>query len=669
MTVAELRSQPQDSESPSALDADGPEALRRALNAATTALLRDQAEDGHWCYELEADVTIPAEYILLMHFMDEIDRALELRLAAYIRRIQNPEGGWSLYTGGRSDLSATVKAYYALKLAGDDPDDAHMRRARDLVIERGGAARCNVFTRIALAMFAQVPWRAVPFIPVEVMLLPRWFPFHITKVSYWSRTVMVPLFVLTSLKARAVNPRGIGIPELFVVPPWEEPHYFIPRSTLNRFFFFLDRIGRGLEHLIPDFVRRRALRRALLWFTERLNGVDGLGAIFPAMVNAYEALRLLGYPADHPLCLEAREAIRRLVVERADEAYCQPCVSPIWDTALAVLALEELADPPAEPIERALQWLASRQVNDLRGDWAVERPHLEPGGWAFQYGNAYYPDLDDTSMVAWAFQRWIPSRSRYAHALDRATRWLVGMQSANGGFASFDADNTHYYLNEIPFADHGALLDPPTVDVSAHVYGYLGSLENPPAWVKESMRRCRDYMLADQESHGGWYGRWGTNYIYGTFSVLLALQVAGEDMHSEPVRRAVRWLESLQRDDGSWGETNDSYENPSLAGRAERGTAFQTAWAVLALIAAGRAGTAAVRRGVAYLLRTQRADGTWKDPEFTAPGFPRVFYLKYHGYTLYFPLWALAAYARSGGLRAGTVEPRVAPPHGSFLAS
>ena len=628
------------------LDGADDEALNDALRAATDALLRDQAPDGHWCYELEADVTIPAEYILMMHFMDEIDSSLEARLATYIRRVQNSEGGWPLYQGGRSDLSATVKAYYALKLAGDDPDADHMRRARALVLARGGAARCNVFTRIALAMFAQVPWRAVPFIPVEVVLLPRWFPFHITKVSYWSRTVMVPLFVLTSLKAQARNPRGVGIPELFVTPPWHEHRYFIARSSLNRFFFFLDRLGRGLEPLIPGFVRRRALRRALLWFTERLNGRDGLGAIFPAMVNAYEACRLLGYPADHPLCKDAREALRRLVVERDDEAYCQPCVSPIWDTALAVLALEELAEPPCEAIDRALAWLAGRQVTELRGDWAVERPDLEPGGWAFQYNNAYYPDLDDTSMVAWAFQRWLPARARYASALEGATRWLLGMQSANGGFASFDADNTHDYLNEIPFADHGALLDPPTVDVSAHVYGYFASLPFPTEALQTSMRRCLEYILDDQEEFGGWYGRWGTNYIYGTFSVLLALELAGYDMGAGPIRRAVHWLESVQREDGSWGESNDSYDDPSLAGTHLRGTAFQTAWAVMALMAAKRTGTPAVQRGIAYLVRTQESDGTWRDPEYTAPGFPRVFYLKYHGYSLYFPLWALAMYRR-----------------------
>ena len=628
------------------LDGADDEALNDALRAATDALLRDQAPDGHWCYELEADVTIPAEYILMMHFMDEIDSSLEARLATYIRRVQNSEGGWPHYQGGRSDLSATVKAYYALKLAGDDPDADHMRRARALVLARGGAARCNVFTRIALAMFAQVPWRAVPFIPVEVVLLPRWFPFHITKVSYWSRTVMVPLFVLTSLKAQARNPRGVGIPELFVTPPWHEHRYFIARSSLNRFFFFLDRLGRGLEPLIPGFVRRRALRRALLWFTERLNGRDGLGAIFPAMVNAYEACRLLGYPADHPLCKDAREALRRLVVERDDEAYCQPCVSPIWDTALAVLALEELAEPPCEAIDRALAWLAGRQVTELRGDWAVERPDLEPGGWAFQYNNAYYPDLDDTSMVAWAFQRWLPARARYASALEGATRWLLGMQSANGGFASFDADNTHDYLNEIPFADHGALLDPPTVDVSAHVYGYFASLPFPTEALQTSMRRCLEYILDDQEEFGGWYGRWGTNYIYGTFSVLLALELAGYDMETGPIRRAVHWLESVQREDGSWGESNDSYDDPSLAGTHLRGTAFQTAWAVMALMAAKRTGTPAVQRGIAYLVRTQESDGTWRDPEYTAPGFPRVFYLKYHGYSLYFPLWALAMYRR-----------------------
>ncbi len=618
-----------------------PARLQAAIEHAAGTLLDAQDAQGYWCFELEADCTIPSEYILMMHFMDEVDAPLQAKLAVYLRGHQEGHGGWPLYSGGALDLSASVKAYYALKLAGDEVDAPHMRRAREAILTHGGAARSNVFTRFALAMFGQVPWRAVPFVPVEIMLLPRWFPFHLSKVSYWSRTVMVSLAILYSLRAQARNPLGVDVRELFVRPPEHERDYFPARSRLNRLLLWVERTARWGEGLIPRAVRRRALQRAEAWMVERLNGEGGLGAIFPAMVNAYESLALLGYPPEHPHRRTARRALRQLVVEDAEQAYCQPCVSPVWDTAIASLALVETGEAGASAAaRRALCWLRGKQLLDTCGDWWSDRPHLPGGGWAFQFRNDHYPDLDDTAMVGWAMLR--AQDPACAESAQRAADWLEGMQSANGGFAAFDADNTAYYLNEIPFADHGALLDPPTADVSARVLLFL-ALRDRTRYAA-AIARCRDYLLREQEADGSWFGRWGTNYIYGTWSVLTALAEAGESPDAPAIRRAATWLKTCQRPDGGWGETNDSYAEPALAGQSDAGTAFQTAWAMLALIAAGEGASEAVRRGAHYLLARQRPDGTWDDPVFTAPGFPRVFYLKYHGYNRYFPLWALARY-------------------------
>jgi squalene-hopene/tetraprenyl-beta-curcumene cyclase len=621
--------------------------LRDAVERAANALLAEQKPDGHWVYELEADCTIPAEYILMMHFIGEVDTTLQARIANYLRRHQAAHGGWPLYHGGALDLSCSVKAYYALKLAGDAPEAPHMQRAREAILAEGGAAHANVFTRITLALFEQVPWRGVPFIPVEVMLLPKWFPFHIDKVSYWSRTVMVPLFVLCTLKPRAKNPSGIGIEELFTTPPMEERRYFHPTSQLQRLFFALDQMGRLLHPLVPGLLRKRAINRAVSWFTERLNGEDGLGGIFPAMVNAYEALTILGYPKDHPQVDICRRAIDKLLVvdEASDIAYCQPCLSPVWDTGIACQALQEVGGTEAEAgVQRALDWLVQRQLHHEPGDWRRDRPRLEGGGWAFQYNNPHYPDLDDTSMVAWVMQ--VADQGRYREEIRRAANWVVGMRSRGGGFASFEVDNTFYYLNHIPFADHGALLDPPTADVTARCIAVLAitDREQHETVIQEAI----DYLFSDQEEDGSWFGRWGTNYIYGTWSVLSALDVVGFDMQDARVRRSVDWLFAQQNPDGGWGESNDSYF-PGRCRETHPSTPFQTAWALLGLLAAGEAPSLAVRRGVDYLLRNQQPDGLWSHPDFTAPGFPRVFYLKYHGYARYFPLWALARYRNVAG--------------------
>jgi len=631
-------------------------ALDRTIESARDALLNLRSADGYWVFELEADCTIPSEYILMMHYLDEIDTALEAKIAVYLRAHQADHGGWPLYYGGEFDISASVKAYFALKLAGDSPDAPHMRRARAAILERGGAARSNVFTRIALALYGEVPWRAVPYIPVEIMLLPPWFPFHLDRVSYWSRTVMVPLFILCTYKPRAKNPRKVHIRELFITPPEEERHYFrLPTGGnartrwLARAFFLLDRCARVIDPLIPKVMRKAATRRAETWFLERLNGEDGLGAIFPAMVNALEAMVLLGYPSDDPHRVTAKRALEKLLVIDDASAYCQPCVSPVWDTALAILAMQETGGAAAEAAaNHALDWLKELQLLDEPGDWQVKRPNLPGGGWPFQFANDAYPDLDDTAVIAWAMHR-SSEPARYRESLTRALDWLVGMQSSNGGFAAFDVDNTHYNLNYIPFADHGALLDPPTSDVTARTVTALALVGRPQD--RQALARAIDFLRKEQMPDGSWFGRWGTNYIYGTWSVLTALAQAGIGANDASVRRAVDWLVACQNADGGWGESNDSYGWQSRQAEKAPSNPYQTSWALLGLLAAGEVGSNAVRSGVEYLMRTQQQQGLWSDPSFTAPGFPRVLYLKYHGYCAYFPLWALAAYrnlARSG---------------------
>jgi squalene-hopene/tetraprenyl-beta-curcumene cyclase len=629
-------------------------ALERALAAARSALAALQSEQGYWLFELEADCTIPAEYVLMLHFLGECDPPLEKKLAAYLRARQATHGGWPLYQGGDLNISCSVKAYYALKLAGDNADAPHMVRARNAILARGGAARANVFTRITLALFGQVPWRAVPYIPVEIMLLPRWFPFHLDKVSYWSRTVMVPLFILCTRRPRAQNPRAMGIPELFVTPPDQERHYFpTPQGRagrLARTFLLLDRCVRRLDPLIPQAMRRRATARAEAWTLERLNGEDGLGAIFPAMVNALEAFAVLGYPSDDPRRVLAKRALEKLLVVRPDSAYCQPCVSPVWDSALAALAMQEEGGAEAvAAAERALQWLKAEQLLTEPGDWQRQRPGLAGGGWAFQFKNSFYPDLDDTAVIVWSMRR-ARDPARYALSVERALDWLVGMQSSNGGFAAFDVDNTHYRLNHIPFADHGALLDPPTSDVTARVLTVLAVVNRPRD--RAALERAVAFLRREQEPDGSWFGRWGSNYIYGTWSVLTAFAQVRVRSDDDAVVCAVRWLNDRQNADGGWGESSDTYAQPVGERKPAPSTSFQTAWALLGLMAAGQVRSETVRRGIEYLQRTQNARGLWSDPSFTAPGFPRVFYLKYHGYSAYFPLWALAAYrsfARSGG--------------------
>ena len=625
--------------------------LERSISAATRAMLDCQKPDGEWCFELEADCTIPAEYVLMRHYLGEpVDAELERKIAVYLRRTQSVQhGGWSLIYDGAFDVSATVKAYFALKMIGDSVDAPHMARAREAIRSRGGAARANVFTRIMLALFGFIPWRAVPAMPIEIMLFPKWFPFHLDKISYWSRTVIVPLLVLTALKPRARNPKNIRIDELFLDPPATlGPVPKAPQQNALLFWFFraADNGLRWAEPVFSKWKRQQAIDSAVAWVGERLNGEDGLGAIFPAMVNSVMMYEVLGYPPDYPQRAVARLSVEKLLVVHGDEAYCQPCVSPIWDTGLASHALLETGDDEAlRQVTKGLQWLESKQILDVRGDWIARRPHVRPGGWAFQYANAHYPDVDDTAVVALAMDRAQQLDPKIDHrpAIARAQEWILGLQSRNGGWGAFDADNEHYSLNHIPFADHGALLDPPTEDVTARCVSMLAQLGEMPQ-NSPAVSAAMDYLRRTQLADGSWYGRWGINYVYGTWSVLCALNAAGLDHGDSVMRKAAAWLIAIQNPDGGWGEACDSYKLDYRDYEPAPSTASQTAWALLGLMATGDVDHPAVARGIEYLHLNQGSDGFWEEVLYTATGFPRVFYLRYHGYPKFFPLWALARY-------------------------
>jgi squalene-hopene/tetraprenyl-beta-curcumene cyclase len=639
--------------------------LQASIGSAARALVGLQRADGHFVFELEADATIPAEYVLTRHYLGElVDAALEAKIATYLRRIQSRDGGWPLFHDGPSHVSASVKGYFALKMIGDPVDAPHMACARQWILDQGGAANSNVFTRNLLALYGAIPWRGVPVMPVEIMLLPRWFPFHLDKISYWARTVLVPLTVLNALKPRARNLKGVGIAELFVTLPedvrhWPRgPHQTWPWSGI---FGAIDRALRALEPYFPKLTRKLAIEKARRFATERLNGDDGLGAIFPAMANSVLMFDALGYGADHPDRAIARSSLEKLLVVNNDEAYCQPCLSPVWDTALAAHTLLEVGGAEAETCaRRGLDWLKPLQVLDTVGDWAATRPNVRPGGWAFQYANPHYPDLDDTAVVVMAIDRamkHIPEarRAEYRETMARGREWIEGMQSRNGGWGAFDADNTHHYLNQIPFSDHGALLDPPTADVSARCASMLAQLGDTPGKCA-ALDRAITYLKRTQEKDGSWYGRWGMNYIYGTWSVLCAFNAAGVNPNSPEVQKAIRWLLAIQNEDGGWGEDGDSYKLDYKRYEAAPSTASQTAWALLGLMAAGRVDHPAVERGIAYLMANQGDDGFWNEKRFTATGFPRVFYLRYHGYPKFFPLWALARFANLKAANANSAS-------------
>ncbi|MDZ7698781.1 MAG: squalene--hopene cyclase [Deltaproteobacteria bacterium] len=619
--------------------------LNEVIESATNRFLAGQHEKGYWVFDLEADTTIPSEYVLLQRFLArEMRPELKSGIRNYLRRRQLAGGGWPLYYDGEADVSASVKTYFALKQLGDAPSEAHMARARRFILSQGGAARVNVFTRITLALFGQISWKTTPAMPVEIMLLPKWFFFHLHKVSYWSRTVIVPLLILNARRPVCHLRPEEGVQELFIEPGDQIRHLdrLTPRHLGKNIFVLLDRTLKLIDPIMNRTARDKAVQLAEKWTLKRMQGEGGLGAIFPAMANAVMALKTLGYAERHPDMVRGIKAVDDLLSIRRDESLCQPCLSPIWDTCLSLSALLEGGIPGNHrAVQDGQKWLLSQMIR-VPGDWSYSAPHLEPAAWAFQFENSFYPDVDDTPMVLMALIR--------AGALeDDAVRkqiltsveWVLGMQSSDGGWGAFDIDNDYLYLNNIPFADHGALLDPSTSDLTGRCIELLTMLgydrDFPP------IARALRFLKNEQESFGGWFGRWGVNYIYGTWSVLKGLGRLGEDPSQPYIRRAVDWLKSCQNPDNGWGETCYSYADAAYAGKGES-TASQTAWALLGLMAVGEGKSVTVQRGVHYLLSTQDDEGAWDEPFFTGTGFPNVFYLRYHGYRQFFPLWALAEY-------------------------
>src|ERR1700730_1204907 len=618
-----------------------------AVAAARKYLFSQQHEEGYWCGELEADSTLESDYILLHTLLGTGDPERYQKCANYILRHQNEDGGWPIYVDAPSNVSASVKAYFALKLTGYKPDHPALVRARTRILEMGGVTEVNTFTKIYLCFLGQYDYDAVPAIPPEIVLFPNWFRFNIYEISSWSRAILVPLSIVYAKKPFKKIPDEMHINELFVGGrdksrmrlEWSEK-----LVSWRNFFLVLDRLVHWFEavHIRP--LRSIALKKAEKWMLERFEMSDGLGAIYPAMLNAIIALRCLGYSLDDPQMIRALDEFEKLGIEEGDTFRMQPCKSPVWDTAYALFALGEAGVPPDDPrMVKAADWTLQKQVRNP-GDWAVNNKKGKPAGWYFEFNNEFYPDVDDSAMVAIGLSKVEHPNGRYQReSVQRAIDWIFSMQCKNGGWASFEKDNDRMVFQHIPFADHNAMLDPPTVDITGRIlemlatYGYDKNHRS----VKKALKFIRD----EQEADGSWFGRWGVNYVYGTALVLRGLESMGVDHHEPYIQQAAEWLRMVQNPDGGWGETVGSYDDPTLRGVGES-TPSQTAWAILGLLAVGDTRSDSVARGIAYLLRTQKEDGSWDEDFFTGTGFPRVFYLKYHLYRLYFPLLALTTYAK-----------------------
>ncbi|MCB9950529.1 MAG: squalene--hopene cyclase [Planctomycetaceae bacterium] len=672
--------------------------LQSAIAKTRTWLLDSQHEEGYWLGELEGDTILESEYVLLLTYLGRGDSEIARKCAASIWEQQIPTGGWSLYPGGPLEMSASVKAYWVLKIAGYDPNSPEMQLAREAILAHGGAERVNSFTRFYMALLGLISYQQCPAVPPELILLPSWCPFNIYEMSSWSRTILVPLSLLWAFQPQKQLPPEHQIDELFLKSPAELPVTMPPAEQVDEIkqktwlpwrdiFATLDRTWKTVEGLGIKPLRSVAVRRAADWIIERFEQSDGLGAIFPPIIWSIVALKCLGHDDDSEMVRAALYELEKLTIEGQDTAHLEPCRSPVWDTAIATLALREAGVPSDEPrVRRAVDWLLSKEVRQ-RGDWSVRKPHLQPGGWYFEFNNEFYPDIDDSIMVSMALAKCLPGEGDsdwtalllpkegkssaatsafmtaflgkaesaaealleldqiepVVGAVQRAARWVLGMQCRNGGWAAFDADNTRELLTLVPFADHNAMIDPPTADITARVLemcGRLGMTSNVPA-----LKRALNFVWSQQEEDGSWYGRWGVNYIYGTWQVLVGLQAFGESMNDPRAQRGADWLESIQQQNGGWGESPASYDHPQLRGIGET-TASQTAWALLGLMAAGRGNSESVRRGVQYLINSQLGDGTWHEPQFTGTGFPRVFYLRYHLYRIYFPLMALGRYSQ-----------------------
>ena len=636
-----------------------------AIDHSTEYLLSLQHPDGYWFGELEADSMLEADYIFLHVLLESGDPGRLKRAFTEMMRYQNEDGSWSIYPGGPGNISLAVKCYFSAKLMGMSADAPELVKARKWILAHGGVVECNTFTKMYLCALGQYDYDAVPAIPPEIVLFPNWFYFNIYEISSWSRSILVPLAIIYAKKPYKKIPAEQGIDELFVGGRQSS----ILRLRMDRkrpiswrnFFLVLDRITHMFERVHIRPLRKLAIKRAEKWMLDRLEMTDGLGAIYPAMMNAIIALRCLGYSEDDPQVIRARDEFEKLGIEEpASEAMpeptfrMQPCMSPVWDTAQMVYALGEAGVDRTDPrLLKAADWLLSKEVRH-KGDWAVKVPNTEPGGWYFEFNNEFYPDTDDTAQVLLALSKVDNPRERYQHEVaQRAIAWEWAMQCRNGGWGSFDKDNTKMIFQYIPFADHNAMLDPPTVDITGRMlemlatYGYTRD--------DKHVQRAIDFILKEQEPDGSWFGRWGVNYLYGTFLVLRGLDAIGVDQHEPQMQQAAEWIRMVQNPDGGWGETCGSYDDPNLRGQGTS-TPSQTAWALLGLLAAGDDRSDSIAKGVRWLLTRQEPGGGWDESMgegklrqaiITGTGFPRVFYLAYHMYRQYFPLMALTAYKRA----------------------
>jgi squalene-hopene/tetraprenyl-beta-curcumene cyclase len=602
-----------------------------------------QASEGYWLGELEADTTLESDYIFYLHVIGKAQPERIEKLANYVRRRQLNDGGWNIYYNGPSELNATIKAYVALKLAGDSPDSEHLQRARKRVHELGGLEASNSYTRLYLALVGAVGWNMVPAVPPELMLLPNWFAINIYEMSSWTRGIVIPLTILYAHKPRFAVPEGFAVDTLYRDPARKAKSLDWDRQLFSwrNFFLALDR-GLKLYERVPwKPLRQRALRQAREWMLEHLERTEGLAAIYPAMMNSIFALLALGHSPDDPLTAREIGEFSRFEIEQGDTIRVQPCVSPVWDTAIAMVALEEAGLPPNHrSLIEAADWLLANQIVGP-GDWMLKTPGVLPGGWAFEFRNDFYPDVDDTAFVLMALQRVdYPDKPRMEASIRRALAWLLAMQNDDGGWGAFDHNNDRQFLCNIPFADHNAMIDPSTADVTARVVECLGRFgwpSNHPV-----IQRAVRFLLKDQTEEGPWFGRWGVNYVYGTSGVLRALETVALTAR-EYCQRAVEWLRAVQNPDGGFGESIASYYDPALKGKGNS-TASQTAWGLIGLLAASEPEDPAVARAVNHLVDQQQSDGSWTEKEFTGTGFPCVFYLKYHLYRNYFPLYALSRY-------------------------
>jgi squalene-hopene/tetraprenyl-beta-curcumene cyclase len=622
--------------------------LASAISRARNYLFSRQAPEGYWCGELEADTTLVSDYIFLHMVLGTVDKVRFEKCARQILRFQNEDGGWPIYNGGPSNISAAVKAYFALKIAGYTPDHPALTKARKWILSQGGVPAVNTFTKLYLCALGQYDYDAVPAIPPEIVLFPNWFWFNIYEISSWSRAILIPLSICYAKKPFKKIPDEMAIDELFpdgrhyssLRLKWSHDKIVSWRNT----FLVIDRIAHWFERVHVRPLRSIALNKAEKWMLERLEKSDGLGAIYPAILNSIIALRCLGYSLDDPQVIRAIDEFEKLGIEEEDTFRMQPCMSPVWDTAYAMFALGESGTGRTEPrMVQAAEWMLKKQIR-TKGDWAVKVKNVEPGGWYFEFNNEFYPDVDDSAMVMLALNHVDTTDDRYqSESVKRAIDWVLAMQCRNGGWASFDKDNDRMVFQYVPFADHNAMLDPATVDITGRVLECLAA--HGYTMQDKAVQRAIKFIRGEQEADGSWFGRWGVNYIYGTMCVLRGLEAIGMDNHEPMVQQAAEWIRMMQNADGGWGESVGSYDDRNQKGIGES-TSSQTAWALLGLMAAGDYTSEGVARGIAYLLQQQAQDGSWFEVPYTGTGFPRVFYLKYTYYYLYFPLMALTKYAK-----------------------